>query len=101
MYNTNITNKSQGRTEETQATLDTRHIQHWTQNKGKQNKNTTQKTKKMNNTDPTKKPGVNPGAREGYAVRVSYKTPAVLLIYTVKSGKSIGSDRGNKHLRKK
>jgi len=55
----------------------------------------------MSSTHPTKKPGVNPGAREGYAVRVSYKTPAVLLIYTVKSGKSIGSDRGNKHLRKK
>ena len=88
MYNTNITNKNQGRTAETQATLDTRHIQHWTQdtynighkthitldtrhiqhwtqNKGKQNKNTTQKTKKMNNTDPTKKLGVNSDAREG------------------------------------
>ena len=26
---------------------------------------TTQKTKKMSNTDPTKKPGMNSGAREG------------------------------------
>jgi hypothetical protein len=26
----------------------------------------------------------------------SYKTPAVLLIYTVKSGKGFGSDRGKK-----
>jgi len=42
----------------------------------------------------TKKPGVNSGAREGYAVPASYKIPVVLLIYTVKSGKSLGSDRG-------
>ena len=28
-------------------------------------KNITQKTKKMNNTYPTKKPGVNPSAHEG------------------------------------
>ena len=43
----------------------------------------------MSNTDPTKtkgltttppKPGVNPGAHEGYAVRASYKTHAMLLI---------------------
>jgi hypothetical protein len=39
---------------------------------------------------------VNSGAREGYAVPASYKTPAVLLIYTVNSGKSFGSDRGKK-----
>jgi len=42
----------------------------------------------MSNMDSTKnKPGVNGGAHEGYAVPASYKTPAVLLIYTVKSGK--------------
>ena len=36
----------------------------------------------------------NSGARERQAVPASYKTPAVLLIYiyTVKSGKSLGSD---------
>ena len=33
----------------------------------------TTKTQKMrSNTDPTKKPGVNPGAREGQAVPASY-----------------------------
>ena len=46
----------------------------------------------MNNTDPTK----NPGAREGQAVTASYKTPSVLLVYTVKSGISLDSDRGKK-----
>jgi hypothetical protein len=40
----------------------------------------------MSNTEPTKKPGMNSDAREGQAVLASYKTPAVLLIYTVKSG---------------
>ena len=39
---------------------------------------------------------VNPGAREGSSVPDSYKTPAVLLIYTVMSGKSLDSDRGRK-----
>jgi len=43
-------------------------------------KNTTHKTKKMSNTDPHQKPGINTGAREGLALPVSYKTPAVLLI---------------------
>jgi hypothetical protein len=60
---------------------------------------TTQKTKKMSNMDPikkTKKTGVNSGAQEGQVVPPSYKTPAVVLIYTVKSGKSLGSDRGKK-----
>jgi TPP-dependent pyruvate/acetoin dehydrogenase alpha subunit len=33
-------------------------------------------------------------AHEGLAIPASYKTPAVLLIYTVKFGKSLGSDRG-------
>ena len=37
--------------------------------------------------DLTNKPGVN-------AVSAYYKTPIELLIYTVKSGKSLGSDRG-------
>jgi len=37
----------------------------------------------MNNTDPTIKPRVNSGTREGKAVPTSYKTPAMLLIYTV------------------
>jgi hypothetical protein len=50
----------------------------------------------MSNTDPPKKLGVNSGAREEYVVPASYKTATVLLIYTVKSGKSLGSDRGNK-----
>jgi hypothetical protein len=54
--------------------------QHRTQNVKTHNR-TTQKTKKMSNTDPTKK--------------------TVLLIYTVKSGKSLGSDRGKKTLHKK
>jgi hypothetical protein len=44
---------------------------------------------------------VNSGAREGRAVPTSYKTPAVLLIYTVKSGKCLGSDRGKKTYTKK
>jgi hypothetical protein len=43
----------------------------------------------MSNTDPNKKPVVNPSP-------ASYKTPAVLLIHTGKPGKSIGSDRGKK-----
>ena len=50
----------------------------------------------MNNTDPTKKAGLNSDARERQAVPASYKTPAVLLIYTGKSGTSLGSDRGKK-----
>jgi len=38
----------------------------------------------MSNTEPTKKPGVNSCAHEGYSVPASYKTPAVLIINTVK-----------------
>ena len=54
----------------------------------------------MNNTDPIKKLGVNSGTREGKAVSASNKTPSVLLIYPVKSGKSLGSDlEERKHLR--
>jgi hypothetical protein len=50
----------------------------------------------MNNTDPTNKLGVKSGAHERKAVLVSYKTSGVLLIHTIKSGKSLGSDRGKK-----
>ena len=55
----------------------------------------------MSNTDPTKKPEVNSDAREVRAFSASYKTPAVLLIYTVKSGTILGSDRGNNYICKK
>jgi len=38
----------------------------------------------MSNTDPTQKPGVKPGLREGQAVPSSYKTPHVThFIYIV------------------
>jgi hypothetical protein len=37
---------------------------------------------------------MNSDAREGQAVLASYKTPAVLLIYTVKSGKIPDNDTG-------
>jgi hypothetical protein len=50
----------------------------------------------MSNTDSTEKAGLNSDAHEVYAVPASYKTPAVLLIYTVNSGKGLGSDRGKK-----
>jgi hypothetical protein len=46
--------------------------------------------------DPTKKPRGNAGAREEHALTASYMVTAVLLIYTVKSGKSICNDRGKK-----
>jgi len=36
------------------------------------------------------------GVHEGLNVFTSYKTPVVLLIYTVKSGKSLGTHRGKK-----
>jgi hypothetical protein len=41
----------------------------------------------MSNTDTTKNQQVNSGAREEQAVAVSYKTHAMLLMNTVKSGK--------------
>ena len=44
----------------THAPLGTRH-----RTKTNKTKNTTQKTKGMSNTDPTKKPEVNPGVSEG------------------------------------
>jgi hypothetical protein len=50
----------------------------------------------MSNTDPTKKPMVNSDPCEEYVVPASNKTPAVLLIYTIKSGKTLGSDKGKK-----
>ena len=37
----------------------------------------------MSNTDPTRKPEVNSGAREGEAVPASYNTPTMLFVYTV------------------
>jgi len=40
-----------------------------------QNKDTTLNSKKISNTDPIEKSGVNSGAREGYAVLTSYKHP--------------------------
>jgi hypothetical protein len=53
----------------------------------------------MSNKSPPIK-GMNPGAYEGQEVPASYKTPAVLLIYTciVKSSKSLVNDRGKKKL---
>jgi hypothetical protein len=69
--------------------LNTITWQHETQNV-KTHNSTTQKLKRWaTRTTPTN-PGMNSCA--------SYKTPTVLFIYTVKSGKSlvIDSDRGNK-----
>jgi hypothetical protein len=43
----------------------------------------------MSNANSTKQPERNSGAREPEAVPASYKTPVVLLIYTVKSCKGI------------
>jgi hypothetical protein len=62
-----------------------RKSQHGTQNVDTHNR-TTQKTKKMSNTDPTNKPGVNSCAREGYAVPASYKTPVMVLTYSIQVG---------------
>ena len=44
-----------------------KHWTHKTQDEDKENKEhiTTQNIKKMSNTDPTRKPSVNPVAREG------------------------------------
>ena len=60
------------------------HTRHWTKtNKAKKNThNTTQKNNKMSNTDHTTKPTAIPRTREGYSVPASYKTPAMLLIYS-------------------
>ena len=54
----------------------------YTRHRSKSNKtkNTTQKTKKMSNTDTHQKLGLNPDALEGQAVPVSYKIPAMLLM---------------------
>ena len=50
------------------------------------NKNKTQHRKlKDEQHRPYQKPGLNPGAREGYAVPPSYKTTTVLLIYILSS----------------
>ena len=50
----------------------------------------------MTNTDTTK---TNSSAHDGEAVPASYKTPTVLLIYIVKSSKSIVGDREKKRKR--
>jgi hypothetical protein len=65
---------------------------HTSQNDDKQRKNTTLKTKNMKNSDTIKKSGVNPSAREGLSVHVSYKTHVMLLI--VKSSKRLVGDKG-------
>ena len=54
--------------------------QHGTRNVKTHNR-TTRKIKKYEQNGPLRKPQVNSG--EGQAVSASYKTPAVLLIYTV------------------
>jgi hypothetical protein len=50
---------------------------------------------------PPQKPGMNSGAHEWKAVPASYKTPAVLLIYTVKPGKVLSLIEEIKRLHKK
>ena len=47
-----------------------------------QNKDKTQKAKKVTNTDPTKKPGVNTTVREEYTAPVSCKKPFMFSIGT-------------------
>ena len=59
------------------------------------------RNKEMSNTEPTTKRVMNSDAHEGYVIPVSYKTPTELLLYTLKSGKNLSSDRGKKHLHKK
>jgi len=72
-----------------------RPSQHGTRNVKTHNRKT-QKIKDMTNTDPTKKSRVNSDTCKVYAVPAFYKTPAVLLIYTGRSYKSLGSDRRKK-----
>ena len=55
---------------ETSATL-------YIQDEDKQSNKKTQKTKKMSNTDPTRKQGLNPGAHKEYGVPDSNKNPIV------------------------
>jgi hypothetical protein len=50
---------------ETLATLSTQDPRRSLKKENDNKRNTTQKTRKMSNTVPTKKLGVNPGAREG------------------------------------
>jgi hypothetical protein len=47
-----------------------------------QNKDKAQKAKKITNTDPTKKPGVNTTVREEYTAPVSCKKPFMFSIGT-------------------
>ena len=69
---------------ETQETYVTRH-----RTPPNTAKITTQKTKKVNNIDPTKKPWMNSGACEKQALPVSHKKSTILL----KIDKSLVSDR--------
>lgn len=62
-------------------TIQSSYTKHRTKKKKKKH---TQRTKKMSTKDPTKNWVVNPGAREGEAVPVCYKTSVVFLKYTVK-----------------
>ena len=89
--------KGQPRTDnpETQATLSTRHRM-----KTNKTKNTTQKTKKMSNTNPPNKTGMNPSTQEGRAVPVSQKTPALFLIQS-SPVKVLSVIEERKNLRKK
>ena len=62
-----------------QETLATLATQDTGQRQTKHKKyNTIQITKKMSNTDTTKKPGSEPG--EGQLVPATYKTPKILLV---------------------
>ena len=68
-------------------------LQHVTQNVKTHNR-TTQTTKNKLKRGPHQQPMENLGTREGYAIPASYKTPAVLRIYTDKSSKRLGIVRG-------
>ena len=73
------------------------NIGHKTQNKDKRNKNTTQKTKRIGNTDITKQPRMN--YRDRKVLSVSYKASAVVFI--VNPGTSLVGDLGKKNRRKR
>ena len=72
------------------------------QNKKRQHRSTkhTHKTKDRVTRTPLKHE-VKPGARGWYAVPASYKTPVVLLICIVKSGKRLVGDGEKRKIRKK
>ena len=56
------------------------------------------KNRRGNSDHTDEKQVVNPCAREWSSVHDSYKTPAVLLIYRVMSGKSLDRDRGRTNI---